>query len=125
MSETKRRPWGKWLAIAAAFVVALLVAVHYTISSSDAFAAASAFARNNSQVQRVAGQIQDTSLSWNGGEVEIVGDSGHAKFSVIVWGTIASPRVYVELNKRGIWEVTYARLLPESGESIVLQEAKQ
>jgi hypothetical protein len=125
MSEIKRRPWGKWLAIAAVFVGALVVVVHYSMSSSDAFAAASTFVRSNTEVQRVAGSIQDTSLSWGGGEVEVVGDAGHARLSVNVKGSLASPRVYVELAKRGVWEVSYARLLPETGESIVLREAKQ
>jgi hypothetical protein len=110
MPKAKRRPWGKWFAVAAAFVGALFLLVHYFISNSDAFVTASSFVRGNPEVQRVAGTIQNTSLSWGGGEVEVSGDTGHAQFSVKVTGSLASPRVYVELAKRGTWEILNARL---------------
>jgi len=52
------------------------------------------------------------------------GDSGSAKFTVNVEGIKDSTRVYVELRKRGAWEITYARMLPSSGEPILLKDVQ-
>lgn len=52
------------------------------------------------------------------------GDSGNAKFTVNVEGAKGSTRVYVELRKRGAWEITYARMLPSSGEPVLLKDVQ-
>jgi hypothetical protein len=51
------------------------------------------------------------------------GDSGDAKFTVNLKGSEAAGRAYVELRKRGVWELRFARLLPHTGEPMVLYES--
>jgi hypothetical protein len=53
------------------------------------------------------------------------GNSGQAQFTVSLEGRERSGRAYVELRKRGVWEVRFARLIPDSAEPIVLLEAHE
>ena len=124
MSNQVSRNWKRWLVAALVFTPVLLLAVHTIIERSEAFETASTYLRGNPEVVRSAGTIRKTSLSWRGGAVRVSGDDGSANFTVNVDGAVAAPRAYVELRKRGVWEVTFARLLPEKGEPIVLLEAK-
>jgi len=96
---------------------------YFFVSRSDAFAVASQFLRTNDEVIRVAGQVQELSLSWKGKKMSVSGDSGRAEFTVNIRGSISSPRAYVELQKRGILEITFARLLPETGSPVLLKES--
>jgi hypothetical protein len=93
---------------------------HVFISNSDAFGAAEGFLRSNHDVVRVVGPVQDVSLSWLSESLEVSGDTGSAQFTVNVRGATDSTRVYVELEKRGIWEITFARLLPSNGTPVLL-----
>ena len=95
---------------------------HYVIERSEAFETASSFLRANAAVVRLAGPVHDTSLSWRGGEIEVSGDSGSARLTVNVSGTAGEQQAYVELRKRGNWEVTFAQLLPASGPTVLLKE---
>jgi hypothetical protein len=116
------RRWLKWFVVLAASGVPV---VHLLMSKSDAFAAASAFLRGNSEVVRNMGPISDASLSWRGGSMSEGGDLGRAQFTVSLEGRDRGGRAYVELRKRGVWEVRFARLIPDSGSPIVLLEAHE
>ena len=122
MAENTRKRWKTWVACAIIGSAALVVAVHYLIEKSEAFKVASAFLRGNPEVIRLAGPIRDTSLSWGGGSIEVSGGSGRASLTVNLLGSVASPQAYVELTKRGVWEVSFARLLPESAPAILLKD---
>lgn len=112
----------KWFLVLTAVAVP---AAHWLIGKSDAFAVASAFLKTNSEVVRTLGQISDASLSWRGASMSGGGDRGRAQFTVVLEGQKRDGRAYVELRKRGIWEVQFARLLPESGEPMVLFETHE
>jgi len=105
--------------------LALMVVVgyplaHVLISNSDAFGTAEDFLRVNPDVVRAVGPVQDLSLSWLGGSLRFSGDTGSAQFTLNVRGATGSTRAYVELEKRGIWEITFARLLPTNGTPVLL-----
>jgi len=93
---------------------------HVLISNSDAFGAAEAFLRSNPDVSQAVGPVQDLSLSWLGGSLEVSGDTGSAQFTLNVRGATGSTRAYVELEKRGIWEITFAQLLPTNSTPTLL-----
>jgi hypothetical protein len=114
----------RWLVAVVVIAPLTLLVAHLSIANSDAFETASGFLRTHSTVQRLAGNVRATSLSWRGGALRFSGDSGSANFTVIVEGEVASLRSYVELKKRGIWEVTFVRLLPENGAPIELEAGK-
>jgi hypothetical protein len=116
------RRWLKWFLV---FAVIGTPAVYLLMSKSSAFAAASTFLRGNPEVVRQLGPIADASLSWRGGSMREGGDSGQAQFTVSLEGRDRGGRAYVELRKRGVWEVRFARLIPDSGAPIVLFEAHE
>ena len=74
---------------------------------------------------RVAGPVQDLSLSWLGMNMSVSGDSGRAELTIHIHGTTSSPRAYVELQKRGIWEIAHARLLPENQAPVLLRDVSR
>jgi hypothetical protein len=116
------RRWLKW------FVVLSVIGVptaYWLMARSDAFATASVFLKANSEVARILGPISDASLSWRGGSLSQGGDRGRAEFTVNLKGEKSAGRAYIELRKRGIWEIRFARLLPDSGEPIVLFETHE
>ena len=100
----------------------LIALVHVLMEKSGAFEVASEYLRTNPDVVRVAGTVQETSLSWIGGEIAVSGGSGNAKLTINISGTRESPQAYVELWKRGVWEVRFARLLPDSEPPFVLKD---
>jgi hypothetical protein len=114
------RRWLKWLVV---FVVIGTPAMYFLMSKSEAFAAAAVFLRGNPEVVRHLGPISDASLNWRGGSLKEGSDFGQAQFTVSLEGRERGGRAYVELRKRGVWEVRFARLIPDSGPEIVLLEA--
>jgi hypothetical protein len=114
------RRWLKWFVV---FAVIGTPAVYLLIAKSEAFAAASTFLRGSPEVARLLGPISDASLSWRGASMRQSGDSGEAHFTVTLEGQENTGRAYVELRKRGIWEVRFARLIPDAGAPVVLLDA--
>jgi hypothetical protein len=55
--------------------------------------------------------------------MSVSGSHGDAKFDLEVSGASGNAVVYMELRKRGIWEVQFARLLREKQPSLVLFQA--
>jgi len=96
--------------------------VHVLITNSDAFEAAGTFLQSNPEVTKVVGPVQQLSLAWFGGSMEVSGDTGSAQLTLDIRGSSGSTRAYVELEKKGAWDVTFARLLPISGAPVLLQD---
>jgi Cytochrome oxidase complex assembly protein 1 len=95
---------------------------HYLVANTDGFKTASEFLRSHPEVIKATGSINDLSLSWMGGAMSMSGDNGKAHMTINITGTTSSPQAYVELVKRGVWEVKFARLLPKNENSILLKE---
>lgn len=122
MAQDHPKRWMRWIAVAVLATAVGVLLVHGVISRSEAFGVASSFVRSHPVVEATLGKVVETSLSWGGGQMNMSGDSGNAKFTVNVEGAKDSTRVYVELRKRGVWEITYARMLPSGGESVLLKD---
>jgi len=115
----------RWKVFAIGFGVLMLLSyplAHVMITNSDAFATAGAFVRSNPEVVKVVGPIQELSLAWLGGSMEVSGDSGSAQLTLEIRGASGSTRAYIELQKKGVWDVTFARLLPASGTPVLLHD---
>jgi hypothetical protein len=124
MSQNHLVRWRRWITVALLAAVAGVVLVHSVIARSDAFDVASSFLRDNPEVKKRLGRVVGTSLSWRGGQMNLSGDSGSAKFTVNVEGHTDATRVYVELRKRGVWAIEYARMLPSNGEPVLLKDVQ-
>jgi hypothetical protein len=120
-----RKHWKAYLAWFIGLSVVIYVGVHQLISHSEVFETASSFVMNTPAVIRASGAVREVTLAWNGGSMEVSGGSGSAQLTLNVSGSTSSPQVYVELRKRGIWEVVFARLLTTDGQSVVLRDAAQ
>lgn len=81
---------------------------------SDAYVKAVEFLRTNERVTAQLGAIDDVALSFFGYSLRYTGAYGEANFEVQIEGRNATASAYVELKKRGTWEVSMARLtIPE------------
>ena len=114
--------WKKLVAVAISMMIFGTLLTHYLFSNSDGFKTASVFLRSHPEVMKATGPINDLSLSWMGGAMSMSGDNGKAHMTINITGTASSPQAYVELVKRGVWEVKFARLLPKNENSILLKE---
>ena len=124
MSMLPKR-WKLFAVLGVCLVALSYPLAYYFVSNSDAFAVSSQFLRTNPEVIRVAGPVQDLSLSWSGMQMSVSGGSGRAEFTINIHGASSSPRAYVELQKRGIWEIAYARLLPENQAPVLLKDSSR
>ena len=117
---------GRWKSFAIGFGVLMLLSYpvsHVVITNSDAFDTAGGFVRSNSEVIKAVGPVQELSLAWLGGSMQVSGDSGSAQVTLDIRGTSGSTQAYVELQKRGVWDITFARLLPARGAATVLHDS--
>jgi hypothetical protein len=123
MTQDRPTRWPGRLTLVAAAIALGVVLVYYSIAKSDAFDVTSSFLRGQAEVVRSVGRVEDASLSfWSGGKIWSSGDRGSGSFTVNIRGASGSTQAYVELKRRGSWEVQFARLLPSSGEPIVLRD---
>jgi len=111
------RKWKRWLLVGIAIValsypVAWLMARH-----SDAFTSADSYIRGNRQVAEVLGPVRRVGLSPFGYSIRYVGAKGDASLELSVEGERKSATAYVELQKRGVWEVNLARLV-QAGQEV-------
>ena len=116
----------KWKLVAVAVGVIALLSYplgHLLMANSDAFTTAERFVQSNPEVLKIVGSAPKVSLSWLGGSLEISGDSGNAQLTLDVRGGAGSARVYTELEKRGLWELKFARLMPNDGAARVIHES--
>lgn len=114
----------KWKRWAIGAVVVLLVAypaAWLLILNSDAFREAERFVRQSPAVQEYVGDVRRVSVSPFGGQMQVSGGRGSAHFDLKVSGELRDADVYAELEKKGIWEVRFARLLRENESPIQLQ----
>jgi hypothetical protein len=103
--------WKRWALIALAVVALSYPAAWLMARHSDAFAYAESFIRGDPQVAEVLGQVRQVGLSPFGYSVRYVGAQGDASFELSVQGEKESATAFVELQKRGVWEVKFARLV--------------
>jgi hypothetical protein len=116
----------QWRSMAVAIGVAGLLSyplADVLMANSDAFETAERFLQSNAEVLKIVGATPKVSLTWLGGSLQISGDSGNAKFTLDVRGDTDSIRVYTELEKRGTWELKFARLMPNHGATLVIHES--
>jgi hypothetical protein len=116
------KKWKLLVAIAITLMILGTFLAHYLLSKSDAFKTTASFLRSHPEVIKTTGPINNLSISWMGAAISMSGDNGKAHMTINIAGTTSSPQAYVELVKRGIWEVKFARLLPENQDSILLKE---
>jgi len=109
-------------------LVAVLVAVLSTLAGwimayrSDAFAVAEQFIRRNDVLSANVGDVRRVSLAFFGYGIRYSGARGDAAFEIDVEGESGSGTVFIELEKRGVWEVTLARIVRNGTTAIELMK---
>ena len=81
------------------------------VQQSDAYINAESFIRNDHQVLESIGAVRKVRLSPFGYSVKYSGANGDASFELSVEAERESATAFVELQKRGVWEVKFARLI--------------
>jgi hypothetical protein len=106
-----RARWKLWALIGLAIVALSYPLAWFMVRKSDAFAFAESYVRDNPRVIETLGPVRSVGLSPFGYAVRYVGAQGDASFELSVEGQKNSGTVFIELQKRGVWEVKFARLV--------------
>jgi hypothetical protein len=108
-------PWVRWTLRAifggALFFVVTSVLAWYLAQRTDAYATAISFVESSGAVRETIGPVERIELEPFGYQLHYSGASGQAAFELTVVGSSVSGAVYIELEYKGIWEVTRARLI--------------
>jgi hypothetical protein len=116
--------WRWFVPALLAFMVGFWLLIHQVIERSDAFVTATSYARSSDAIQAQLGNIRSARLPWFGSaSIQSGGDVGQAKFSLELVGDKGAGRLYVELVKRGVWELRFARLIVGSSSEILVDAA--
>lgn len=116
--------WRWFVPALLAAMAAMFIGIHQLIARSDAFAAASQFASGHRLIATQLGRIQSTELPWFGSAaISVSGDRGQAHFTLLLNGDKADARLYIEMEKRGIWEPRFARLMQAGGSVLLLDRS--
>ena len=108
----------RYLCIAIAITALSIPAAWIAVQRTDAFAVASAQAKNNTVIRSNLGEIQDVDLPLLGYSVHVVGASGEANFTLKLKGSLAAGTAFVELKRQGTWRPVAGRLVLQDGTAI-------
>ena len=107
----------------AAVITALAIPIAWlTVQRTDAFAVASAHAKNSTDIRSRLGEIQDVELPLLGYSVRVVGASGDANFNLKLKGSLATGTAFVELTRQGTWRPVASRLVLQDGTAIDVKQ---
>lgn len=103
--------WKRWV-----LIVLIVTAIAYPgawlmVQQSDAFVDAETFIRHDHRVIEAIGTVRKVKLSPFGYSLEYSGANGNASFELSVDAERESATAFIELQKRGIWEIKSARLI--------------
>jgi hypothetical protein len=103
--------WWRWALAPIVVVFISYPAAWLMARNSDAYVASESFLRSSPQVIDVLGSVSAVTLSPFGYSVRYVGARGDASFELSVQGTKETAKVFIELQKLGVWEVRLLRLV--------------
>ena len=110
----------RWVLIGVSVVAIAYPGAWLMVRQSDAFALAASFVRSSPRIVGTVGAVHEVSLSPFGYSLNYVGPLGDAFSELSVKGERGSAIAFVELEKRGVWEVKFARLVRTGQEAIQL-----
>ena len=103
--------WKRWVLIAVVVTAIAYPGAWWMVQQSDAYIDAETFIRNDHQVLEAIGAVRKVKLSPFGYSLEYSGANGDASFELSVEAERGSASAFIELQKRGVWEVKFARLI--------------
>lgn len=103
--------WKRWVLIAVILTAVAYPGAWLMVQQSDAYVDAETFIRNDQQVVEAIGSVRKVTLSPFGYSLRYSGANGDASFELTVEAERESASAFVELQKRGVWEVKFARLI--------------
>ena len=110
--------FARYLCIAAAITALTIPTAWFAVQHTDAFAVASAHARNSTDIRSRLGEIQDVDLPLFGYSVHVVGARGDANFNLKLMGSLATGTAFVELTRQDTWRPVASRLVLQDGTAI-------
>ena len=108
---TTMNKWKRWALIAAVVTAIAYPGAWWMVQQSDAYIDAETFIRNDQRVLEAIGAIRKVKLSPFGYSLRYSGANGDASFELSVEAERDSAFAFIELQKRGVWEVKFARLI--------------
>ncbi|MBK9160151.1 MAG: hypothetical protein IPM27_01025 [Nitrosomonadales bacterium] len=108
---TAMNKWKRWVLIAAILTAIAYPGAWLMVQQSDAYIDAETFIRTDPQVVEAIGTVRKVSLSPFGYSLRYSGANGDASFELTVEAERESASAFVELQKWGVWEVKFARLI--------------
>jgi hypothetical protein len=103
--------WKRWVLIAVVITAIAYPGAWWMVQQSDAYFDSETFIRNDPQVVEAIGTVRKVSLSPFGYSLRYSGANGDASFELTVEAERETASAFVELQKRGVWEVKFARLI--------------
>ena len=115
------KQWKRGALIAVGLLVIAYPAAWIGVQHTDAYLLAEAFIRNDAEVTRTIGAVERVTLPLFGTfSVEVSGGTGDAVFEMAVDADRGKASAFVDLRKRGVWEVTGARVVNPAGVATTL-----
>lgn len=108
--------WVRGALVAVGLLVVAYPAAWVGVQHTDAYTLAESFIRNDAEVTRTIGAVERVKLPLFGTfSVEVSGGTGDAVFEMAIDAQRGKARAFVDLRKRGVWEITEARLVSSAG----------
>ncbi len=113
----------KKLIITIGLLVIFFTGFHLLISNSEGFAVSSKYLWDNSEVNRLVGNISKTSLIPLTSDLKEEGNEGIASYHIkIVGNTCSAEGVVTSVKTNGKWKVHKAHLILENKDIIILKQ---
>ena len=106
--------WKRWAAVGVLAVGAFVASyplAGYIARNSDAYVEAERFLRASSTVNDRIGSVRSVSIEPFGASLRFTTSTGDAQFNLDVEGSKRVAKAYVELQRRGSWQVHVAQLV--------------
>ena len=114
------RKFTRYFVIAAAVTALSIPAAWFGVQRTDAYAAASSYARTSADVRSHVGEVQKIDLAFFGYRIQVAGSDGNANFNLKLDGSIAKGILHVDLVRHGTWQVKGSRLVLTDGQEIAI-----
>ena len=114
--------WKRGALIAVCVLVVTYPACWFGLQHTEAYQLAQSFIRTDAEVASLLGPVREVTLPlFASYSFEVSGGTGSAVFEMAVDAEHSQARAFVDLRKRGVWEVTDARLVTPGGTSTRLE----
>jgi hypothetical protein len=108
--------WQRGALIAGCAVLIAYPACWIGVQHTDAYRVAASFVQNDAGIAAAIGPVRQVTLPLLASySIEVSGGTGSAVFEMAIEAERSQAKAFVGLRKRGVWEISEARLVTASG----------